>query len=377
MNLVHRILHYSADRIVRKLMDENQGMSQEQAVSRGSWMHNTNIMVSGYNLLMLMTGKSVVHPGISTGNVATESMYKYEAVRKAMEKHFEISKEFREIEFGSKIDKAMNARMKGFENMVIQKDDMVFYQTNNEKAWLGPAKVMDVDKNWVFIAGNGDIKKVPKCNVKLNMKASDDGNDVEEDVEKDESTKTKGRNEVTFDEGIMTHSKKRMKESEDASVNEDAIATYWMTVEQHENFENYAVYTVEIPAKEQNTPEVNEAKHKEIENLVRFHVFEEVDDCGQERIGSRWVVTQKEKADGQKSQVKGRIVAKGFQEGEKPQSDSPTLLRESLKMYFAVEANEGFKFWSIDIRAAFLQAKFLDREVYMEPPKDVKKEGKI
>ena len=46
-------------------------------------------------------------------------------------------------------------------------------------------------------------------------------------------------------------------------------------------------------------------------------------------------------------------------------------------MYFAVAANEGFKLRSIDIRAAFLQAKCLDREVYMEPPKDVKKEGKI
>ena len=46
-------------------------------------------------------------------------------------------------------------------------------------------------------------------------------------------------------------------------------------------------------------------------------------------------------------------------------------------MYFALAANEGFKLRSIDIRAAFLQAKGLDREVYMEPPKDVKKEGKI
>ena len=40
-----------------------------------------------------------------------------------MEKHFEIAKEFREIEFGSKIYKAIDARMKGFENIVIQKDD--------------------------------------------------------------------------------------------------------------------------------------------------------------------------------------------------------------------------------------------------------------
>ena len=53
-----------------------------------------------------------------------------------MEKYFEISKEFRGIEFGSKIDKAVSARMKGLENMVIQKGDMLFYQTNNEKAWI-------------------------------------------------------------------------------------------------------------------------------------------------------------------------------------------------------------------------------------------------
>ena len=83
-----------------------------------------------------------------------------------------------------------------------------------------------------------------------------------------------------------------------------------MKVEKCENFENYAVYTVEIPTKEQNTPEVNEAKHKEIENLVRYDVFEEVEDCSQEQIGSRWVITQKEKLDGQKSQIKGNLVAK-------------------------------------------------------------------
>ena len=97
---------------------------------------------------------------------------------------------------------------------------------------------------------------------------------------------------------MMTRTRKRMQEKE--NVNEDAVATYWMTVENRESFENMSVYTVEIPAKEQNTPEVNEAKHKEIENLVKFDVFEEVDDCGQGKIGSRWEVTQKEKEDGLK-----------------------------------------------------------------------------
>ena len=70
-----------------------------------------------------------------------------------------------------------------------------------------------------------------------------------------------------------------------------------------------------------------------MDNLMKYGVFEEVDDVGQETIGSRWVITKKEKADGQKTDYKGRLVARGFQEKEAPQSDSPTMLRESLKLF--------------------------------------------
>ena len=68
-------------------------------------------------------------------------------------------------------------------------------------------------------------------------------------------------------------------------------------------------------------------KEKEIENLFHYDVFEETEDTGQENIGSHWVITRKEKADSQKEVYKGRLVAKGFQERESPQSDSPTMLR--------------------------------------------------
>ena len=46
-------------------------------------------------------------------------------------------------------------------------------------------------------------------------------------------------------------------------------------------------------------------------------------------------------------------------------------------MFFLVAANEDFDFRKIDIRAAFLQAKQLDREVFLKPPKDIKREGII
>ena len=72
-------------------MDENQGMSLEKAISRAWWTHNTNIIVSGYNLLTLITGKSVVHLEISIGNMATESKYKDEVVRKTIERLYHLN----------------------------------------------------------------------------------------------------------------------------------------------------------------------------------------------------------------------------------------------------------------------------------------------
>ena len=77
--------------------------------------------------------------------------------------------------------------------------------------------------------------------------------------------------------------------------------------------------------------------------MEKYGVFEEDDDEGQETVGPIWVITRTEKADGQKQKVKGRLVAKGLQENESPQSDSPTILRESLKMFFLVAANEDFE----------------------------------
>merc|ERR1711873_357206 len=56
---------------------------------------------------------------------------------------------------------------------------------------------------------------------------------------------------------------------------------------------------------------------------------------------------------------------------------SPTAAKESFKLFMALAANQIFRVVSMDIRAAFLQAKKLDREVFVRPPDDIKMEGKI
>ena len=85
----------------------------------------------------------------------------------------------------------------------------------------------------------------------------------------------------------------------------------------------------------------------------------------------------KEKHDGLKQKTRARLVARGFQETMKPQSDSPTLSKESFKILMAVAANSNFKLASVDIRAAFLQLRMLERVVFMMSPPDIRKEGVI
>ena len=81
-------------------------------------------------------------------------------------------------------------------------------------------------------------------------------------------------------------------------LEQDKISTFWMKIENAEYFDDVAIYTVEVLVKEHKRPEVIEAKEKEIENLEKYGVFEEVEDNEQETVGSRWVITRKEKADG-------------------------------------------------------------------------------
>ena len=48
-----------------------------------------------------------------------------------------------------------------------------------------------------------------------------------------------------------------------------------------------------------------------------------------------------------------------------------------MKLFFLVAENIGFKLRSTYVRALFLQARELDRDVYLLPPKDIRKEGYI
>ena len=165
----------------------------------------------------------------------------------------------------------------------------------------------------------------------------------------------------------------KREEMKQADVVSDIIGIQYLKMENDINLSDLAIYTVELPVSEHGKPKVNEAKDTEVQNLQNYDVFEEVKDTGQDTLQSRWVVTTKEKHDGQKKNTKARLVVHGFQETVKPQSDSPTVSKESFKLLMAVAANENFRLASVDIRAPFLQSKTLDRDFFMLPPPHIRK----
>ena len=113
-----------------------------------------------------------------------------------------------------------------------------------------------------------------------------------------------------------------------SSVNWDEVM-WWREIESEQ-----ILILREIKETSQNRQEVLEAMEREFNNLKENNVFDWVEDCGQESVSCKWVITEKQKEDGSKM-LKARLVARGFEEKYMNQrTDSPTFSRQALRMVF-------------------------------------------
>lgn len=122
--------------------------------------------------------------------------------------------------------------------------------------------------------------------------------------------------------------------------------------------------------------EIEKAKQEEMNSWKNFGVYVEVPNIGQKALTVRWVITEKEKCNGEKK-IKARLVARGFEEKEDIQSDSPTVSKEVLRSFVAILSSKKWTVNSIDIKAAFLQSERFEREVYLIPPIEAGYDGSI
>ena len=105
------------------------------------------------------------------------------------------------------------------------------------------------------------------------------------------------------------------------------------------------------------------AMFAEMNKWREYDVYEEVEDVGQHAISTRWVFTSKDGI------TKARLVARGFEDSETNlRTDSPTCSKMNLRIIMAIAASKKWKINSLDIQAAYLQGKIVERDIFLKPP---------
>ena len=120
-----------------------------------------------------------------------------------------------------------------------------------------------------------------------------------------------------------------------------------------------------------------EAKKTELEMFDKHEVYEEVEDVGQDRLGTMWLLKEKIK-DG-KTIVKARLNIRGDQEDTSDmRKDSPTVRKGNIKIVLMVAAaNPDWELGTSDVSNAFLQGVPIERDVFVTPPKERRIPGTI
>ena len=144
--------------------------------------------------------------------------------------------------------------------------------------------------------------------------------------------------------------------------------TDWKVIDEEETEEVYI-------CAEREEEEILEAKKQELNSWVKNKVFNEVRDTGQNKINVKWVI--EERINDGNRRFKARLVAKGFQDTEETRNDSPTISKQNIRLLLMIAASRGWKCKSLDIRAAFLQGSPIERDVFLRPPAEFRKEGII
>ncbi|CAC5411358.1 unnamed protein product [Mytilus coruscus] len=117
-------------------------------------------------------------------------------------------------------------------------------------------------------------------------------------------------------------------ENEDAQVGIDFAKDVqeWRTAQDVDE-----VNAVVVPQSRHNENQVKHAKQLEMDNWKSFNVYDEIPYSGQKLMSTRWVITEKEMNG--KRKVKARLVVRGFEEENEVTSDSPTIHKESLRLF--------------------------------------------
>ena len=121
-----------------------------------------------------------------------------------------------------------------------------------------------------------------------------------------------------------------------------------------------------VPSERHDDNDCLKAKEAELKKLEHFGSYEEVEDEGQFKISTRWVLWLKE------DEIRARLTARGYEEQNDMPRKSPTISKQTFRTFLAISSSLGYEIKTTDIKSAFLQTNRLKREVFIKPPKEAK-----
>ena len=465
--------HGAVNLTLKKLMEDDSSISLEDALQHALWARNMEIGRNGQSPYQVVLGKSPSLPGVTDGNVVTDSLIcESDALRMHFNRQEKVRVLYRQADCSRRLKEAEKVRLQPYHDQKYERGEEIIFLDKNDQ-WSGPAVVQGTESKTIFATHNGTIKKIASCRARpfcedstedpdeLLVETGDEldsdsdelgevsstreeNTDLDEDqdltiaceeeseeiVESTESKKSQverrpklGKvvkfrrfNDPNFHQGKVTSVGKKTSKDKDKcwiELNDKIeILDFLLDIEEWDyikkvNFsegkdkedlnrvtepdklvrkrevaadaegvfflsrqEPMDVLAVMVPPSEYHHPEIQAAMKDELGKFSLFDAYEIIDDEGQDTIDGRWVINKKEAHDGLKTAFKARWCLRGFKEETKPRSDSPTVDRLSTKMFYAVAANKQWKVESIDVTAAFLQGKLLDRAVFVVPPKE-------
>lgn len=409
--------HAVIDSMLLKMEEQCPGTPLDISLCWANMAKNSLQMYHGYSSYQLVFGKNPNLPNVIGDKIpALEGKTSSEILARHLNGLHSARRAFVETETDERIRRALRCKIRSSDQN-FENGDRVYYKREGQEKWLGPGKVVFQDGCVVFVRHGGTFVRVSpnrlikageelfrsNVNAKTRGEEFEDMNVKEKDVRvheimgknADQIDNKKDSNDQNFT--FQKNDKIQYKVSKETDwIDAEIISRAGKITGKHKNWFNIRnndgsqqsinleeidcrkkasveeVNSVLIPKGEQNSEECINAKHIELDKLKNFNTYQEVDDVGQFRISTTWVICRKD------SGVRARLVARGFEDIDSYRKDSPTLARSSLRVILSIVASMGWTLKTTDIKSAFLQGKEMDREVYITPPREANvPDGKI
>ena len=405
-------VHAVTDMMLVKLEADYGKLNSQALLSWANMARNSLQMWNGYSSHQLVFGENPNLPNIMIDNLpALEGKTTSEVFAQHLNALHAARKAFIQTEADERIRRALRNKVRASEQ-VFENGDRVYYKREGKERWLGPGKVVFQDGKVVFVRHGSVFVRVSPNRLKkatsdittedaaatvetqedqaeVTGKADDPGEHIiceeipatNEDIESDQSG-VQNRRRIKANDQIQY----RLQNS-DNWIRATVIGRAGKATGRNKNWYNiledisqekksinldqvgWELVTDEVNASialkhTENDDNTSTAKMAELQKLLQFQTYEEVSDCGQQVLSTRWVITSKE------GQTKARLVVRGFEEDFIMPRDSPTVGKGTMRVFLALTSINNWTVKTTDIKSAFLQGRELMREVYVKPPKE-------